>query len=261
MKTNIRSDRIASLERRPLASGPEPFGYRRETVPARLAAPAADRRAASLSGVVRSLASCQEAWIERVRFAADRRWYERLYAGPDHDVWVITWMPGQSTGFHDHGLSSGAYCVVHGALEDHRPGQPPRFLSAGEVEAFGSNLVHDVRNASSAPAISLHAYSPALIEMQHYELDGVDLRPVGGRQARPGLAAIDAPAAPVDRRETASDHASLSRIDRVLSATRARLHRLTPDEAHRAVRLQLPRSSSTSGQPASARTRAPSRAR
>jgi hypothetical protein len=91
MKTNIRTDRIASLARRQLAIGSEPFGYRRATVPARLATAGADRRAAPLSGVVRSFASCHLAWIERVRFAADLRWFAhanvKLLAG-GRDGWV-----------------------------------------------------------------------------------------------------------------------------------------------------------------------------
>jgi hypothetical protein len=36
--------------------------------------------------------------LDRLRLRAERRWYERLYHGPDYDIWVIAWLPEQSTG-------------------------------------------------------------------------------------------------------------------------------------------------------------------
>src|ERR1700749_39047 len=64
-----------------------------------------------------------DGWLDQVRLRAEHRWYERLYQGPDHDIWVISWLPGQSTGFHDHGESSGAFVVATGILEEPRPGE------------------------------------------------------------------------------------------------------------------------------------------
>ena len=60
-----------------------------------------------LANIVSQFAA-SDGWIDKVRLRAEQRWYERLYHGPDYDVWVISWLPGQSTGFHDHGASSGA---------------------------------------------------------------------------------------------------------------------------------------------------------
>jgi rhodanese-related sulfurtransferase len=37
------------------------------------------------------------------------RWYER---SDTHEVWAISRMPGQGTGFHDHGGSAGAFAVL-----------------------------------------------------------------------------------------------------------------------------------------------------
>jgi rhodanese-related sulfurtransferase/predicted metal-dependent enzyme (double-stranded beta helix superfamily) len=190
----------------------------------------------SLRRVVLDLASCQETWIERVRLTTDQRWYERLYSGAGYDVWVISWLPGQSTGFHDHGGSCGAYCVVSGVLEDRRPGEGSRVVGAGQVEAFGPAQIHDVRNASSAPAISLHAYSPALTEMTHYDVDDVDVRRAARRRPTESSTVVD-PASTFARRQATADDAGLSRIDRALSAARTRLRRLTAVEAHRAVEV------------------------
>jgi mannose-6-phosphate isomerase-like protein (cupin superfamily) len=110
-----------------------------------------------------------------VRLRARSRWYERLHYSEDHDIWVISWWPGQSTGFHDHGESSGAFVVATGTLEEHRPGEPIIAIHPGQPCAFGPDYAHDVRNASFAPAISIHAYSPPLKEMNMYDLDGIRL--------------------------------------------------------------------------------------
>jgi predicted metal-dependent enzyme (double-stranded beta helix superfamily) len=119
-----------------------------------------------------SLFVSSDGWMDKVRLRAERRWYERLYHGPDHDIWVISWLPGQSTGFHDHGASSGAFVVATGILEEQRPGERTRVIHPGKPHAFGPDYTHDVRNVSLAPAISIHAYSPPLSEMNEYELDG-----------------------------------------------------------------------------------------
>src|SRR6202046_853612 len=124
-----------------------------------------------LAGIVSRLASSEE-WIDRLRLRPDHRWYERLYQGPDHDIWAISWLPGQSTGFHDHGESSGAFVVATGILEEHRPPEQPLQIHPGQPRSFGPDYAHNVRNASLAPAISIHAYSPPLSEMNEYELDG-----------------------------------------------------------------------------------------
>jgi mannose-6-phosphate isomerase-like protein (cupin superfamily) len=119
-----------------------------------------------------SLFASSNGWIDRVRLNAERRWYERLYQGTDYDIWVISWLPGQSTGFHDHGESSGAFVVTTGVLEEHRPGEETLVIHPGTARAFGPDYAHDVRNVSLAPAVSIHAYSPPLSEMNKYELDG-----------------------------------------------------------------------------------------
>lgn len=85
-----------------------------DTQLARETAPLTQEVASSTDAVVRTpteLAKIVEAaaasseWIGRVRLCAERRWYERIHHGQDHDLWVISWLPGQSTGIHDHGGS------------------------------------------------------------------------------------------------------------------------------------------------------------
>jgi len=122
---------------------------------------AGSRTTQELAHIV-SLFASSDGWIDRVRLRAEGRWYERLYQGPDHDVWLISWLPGQSTGFHDHGESSGAFVVATGILEEHRPGEQALKIHPGQARAFGPDYAHDVRNVSPAPAVSIHAYSPPL---------------------------------------------------------------------------------------------------
>ena len=129
-----------------------------------------DNGTRSLSGRALSLARDSADWLHRVRLDPQGRWYERLHADADHEVWIISWLPGQSTGFHDHGGSAGAFAVVLGELEEATLGGS-RTLEGGEVRGFGERHVHDVRNTSSAPAVSVHVYSPPLSRMNRYDLD------------------------------------------------------------------------------------------
>jgi mannose-6-phosphate isomerase-like protein (cupin superfamily) len=183
-----------------------------------------------LAGIVQVFASSCE-WLARVRLRADRRWYERLYHGPEYDVWLISWMPGQSTGFHDHGASSGAFVVTAGTLEEHRPGEQIRVMSAGDCRAFGPDYAHDVRNVSKAPSISIHAYSPPLTKMNEYELEG-DRLVVRMREAR--QSEIGDGHRRIQKQELEARTGVLS-IDEVLAAARARLQRLSPRDAYEAV--------------------------
>jgi rhodanese-related sulfurtransferase/mannose-6-phosphate isomerase-like protein (cupin superfamily) len=188
------------------------------------------RTPTQLAEIVSAFASFDQ-WLDRVRLRADRRWYERLYHGPEYDVWVISWMPGQSTGFHDHGNSAGAFVVKTGSLEEHRPGERPRMISAGESRAFDSDYAHDVRNISAAPAISIHAYSPPLTEMNEYELEGDQLVPRTDGWPKPETADSDWH---MPKEESVARAGAVS-IDGMLMAARSRLQRLSPNDAFKAV--------------------------
>jgi hypothetical protein len=129
-----------------------------------------------LAAEVRRLTATPAEWVTRVRLDPEGRWYERIAGGAGHELWLISWLPGQSTGFHDHGGSAGAFGVVWGALDECVvPGAgaraPVNQLRAGQVRAFGPRHVHDVRNSDTASvAVSVHAYSPPLSTMTRYDL-------------------------------------------------------------------------------------------
>jgi rhodanese-related sulfurtransferase/mannose-6-phosphate isomerase-like protein (cupin superfamily) len=190
---------------------------------------AASRTPEELADIV-SRFVLSDGWMDRVRLRVESRWFERLYHGKDHDIWVISWLPEQSTGFHDHGESSGAFVVATGALEEHRPGESTIVIHPGQPRAFGPDYAHDVRNASSAPAISIHAYSPPLNEMNKYDLDGNRLLPRDRSSEWVDTFDLEGQA---QRRITGNPTGVLS-IEQMLSAARARLRRLSPGDANEA---------------------------
>jgi hypothetical protein len=123
-------------------------------------------------------------WPVAPRFDAADRWYQRIAVAPGYEVWLLTWLPGQGTGLHDHGGSAGAFQVVAGTLTEDvvagpddpgGPAGPPvritaRELGEGAGRRFGSRHIHRITNRASRPAISIHVYGPALTSMTRYRV-------------------------------------------------------------------------------------------
>jgi rhodanese-related sulfurtransferase/predicted metal-dependent enzyme (double-stranded beta helix superfamily) len=183
------------------------------------------RPLSELASLVSDFAARPHQWIDRVRLRVGERWYERLERSDTHEVWAISWMPGQGTGFHDHGGSAGAFAVAFGTLEEHRPTTRPLNVVPGQVRAFGPHDVHDVRNASAAPAVSIHAYSPPLSLMNRYDVEDAGLIPRGTvfEDVEEG---VPPPTPPPARRRG---------IDEVMAEARARLRRVSPEQAYAAI--------------------------
>ncbi len=127
---------------------------------------------------MRRLAASPADWLTRVRLNPAGRWYERIHLDDSHEVWVISWLPGQATGFHDHGGSAGAFAVVWGTLMERRVvGGPDDRPGAGQAGRCGRvpglrAPLHPRRaqRRRAAVAVSVHAYSPPLPQMTRYEL-------------------------------------------------------------------------------------------
>jgi predicted metal-dependent enzyme (double-stranded beta helix superfamily) len=123
-------------------------------------------------------AAAPEQWPVAPRFNPMSRWYHRLTAADDHEVWLLTWLPGQGTDLHDHGGSSGAFLVFDGSLTEETvsvtPGGAPRVtareLGEGAGRRFGPRHIHRVTNRSARPATSIHVYGPALTTMTRYRI-------------------------------------------------------------------------------------------
>jgi Cysteine dioxygenase type I len=129
-----------------------------------------DREA--LRGVVSAIAAQPRLWRPLVRLDAQRRRFEQLWRDEHVDIWVISWMNGHDTGFHDHDLSGGAVAVLRGEIVEERlvlAGRPlTRGHRAGQVFDFDASHVHRMRQQRGAPAVSIHAYSPPLWRMGVY---------------------------------------------------------------------------------------------
>ncbi|HUL28026.1 MAG TPA: cysteine dioxygenase family protein [Streptosporangiaceae bacterium] len=149
-------------------------------------------RPAASGGRLRQLvleaAASPQTWLHLVRYDPARRWYQRLLAEEDRELWLLTWLPGQRTGFHDHGRSAGAFTVVQGCLRERtaprgRPEPAGAALPEGSARSFGPWYIHDVTNASARPAISIHAYSPPLTTMQRFDVSAGRLVPAAAETA------------------------------------------------------------------------------
>ncbi len=150
---------------------------------------------AELEQVARDIAARPELWEPLTHADPERRRYELLFEDDRMDAWVLSWMPDQATGFHDHYISSVGMCVAQGCVREDqmRYGAEPieRHLSAGDSRHGDPSYIHRVRHWDGTPAVTIHVYSPRLEWVGQYRLgdDGVVRRePSPGRnELRPQL--------------------------------------------------------------------------
>jgi hypothetical protein len=145
-----------------------------------------------------ALAAASDRWLDRVRYQPLSRWTHLLEAAdaaallhpdlhrdlPGVQIWVLSWLPGQGTPLHDHGRSAGAFAVVRGVLTERVVATGPSDvheasarLGGDRLRQFGEHYVHQVTNEDVEPAVSVHVYTPALREMNTYDVrNGLLLR-------------------------------------------------------------------------------------
>jgi predicted metal-dependent enzyme (double-stranded beta helix superfamily) len=132
--------------------------------------------APELVAVALGFMRAHDGWRHQIDFDPDNRFSLLLYVDDSVDVWLCTWLPGQTTGLHDHGGSAGAVAVVSGRLSERRLARGGRVshrtIRTGRSTSFTPAVVHDVGNRRKEPAVSLHTYSPPLSRMSFYERDG-----------------------------------------------------------------------------------------
>jgi len=140
---------------------------------------------ADLLDLARRHAARPADWPLAPRFDPRERWYHRLAAAAGHEIWLLTWLPGQGTDLHDHGGCAGAFVVVSGQLTEAIVTTPPgtdrarlvgTVLARGGGRRFGTRHIHQITNSGTRPAVSVHAYRPALKTMTRYRLDTGTLR-------------------------------------------------------------------------------------
>ena len=117
--------------------------------------------------------------------------FEQIVDEPEVEAWLICWMPGHDTGFHDHDLSSGAVTVVEGAVREERLGLA-RVLDIylpGDIFDFTASEIHRVTHTGTEAAVTVHAYSPRLRRLGAYAVTpegALQRHPLGyGEELRP----------------------------------------------------------------------------
>jgi predicted metal-dependent enzyme (double-stranded beta helix superfamily) len=130
--------------------------------------------------IAREVAGSPGAWERLVRMDPDNRWHQRLYSAADYDVWLESWLPGQATGWHDHAGTAGVLVVARGELEErvsvlNGVFTQVRHVPEGMARRMGRRQVHNLANASLAPAVSIHVYSPPLGATRGYEIGAMGL--------------------------------------------------------------------------------------
>jgi predicted metal-dependent enzyme (double-stranded beta helix superfamily) len=140
-----------------------------------------------LEEIARGLAGRTALWESLAHCDTDRRRYELVYEDDRMDAWILSWMPGQGTGFHDHYISGVGLCVASGWVREdlmvYGSGPQSRRLGPGDSRQGGPGYIHRVTHDGGAPAVTVHVYSPRLDWVGQYRLaeDGTVQREV-----RPG---------------------------------------------------------------------------
>lgn len=128
-----------------------------------------------LAEVARGIAARPELWGPLTYADTERRRYELIYEDDRMDAWVLSWMPGQATGFHDHYVSSVGVCVAQGEVREDQlvfGGSPlERHLRAGDVRSGDATYIHRVSYEAGEPAVTVHVYSPRLDWVGQYRID------------------------------------------------------------------------------------------
>lgn len=121
-----------------------------------------------------ALATAPERWAHLVRHTGDERMYDQIWDDPDVNAWVICWSEDQDTGYHDHDESAAAVAVVAGQVREERLtlGARPRSreVAAGATFTVPPVAIHRVLHAGTAPAVTIHAYSPPLTRTGAYRI-------------------------------------------------------------------------------------------
>jgi predicted metal-dependent enzyme (double-stranded beta helix superfamily) len=119
-----------------------------------------------LERFTQTLVERPERWRGLVRHDAAARTYAQLWDDEELNAWLICWGEGHDTGFHDHDRSGAAIAVLEGQVCEQRlrlHGAPSsQMLRAGARVYVPPCAIHRVTHWGSAPAVTIHAYSPPL---------------------------------------------------------------------------------------------------
>lgn len=133
-------------------------------VPPNTVALAATPSSAHPALIARDLAADADRWRRLLRYDPHERFTVLVERTDDQEIWLMSWLPGQSTDLHDHGDATGAFTVVVGSLSERVVRDSVEVLHpliAGQSRVFGPGYVHQVGNPGPDPAVSIHVYRSA----------------------------------------------------------------------------------------------------
>ncbi len=114
-------------------------------------------RDVELESHARAIAASPSLWLP---FAGleEPRFRLKLPTGPEYEAWLLTWLPGQTTGLHDYGGSSGCITVLEGtvweAVVDPQGIARETRFAVGDLRRFYEYIIREVRNVGTIGAIS-----------------------------------------------------------------------------------------------------------
>jgi hypothetical protein len=116
-----------------------------------------------------------ELWQPLLKVDGHRRRYRLLFEDARTDIWVLCWMPGQSTGFHDHDTSDVGIAIAQGMVVERQlqlpAGATALELRLGATRQGPAGYIHSVAHGEGMPAVSIHCYSPPLMKVGQYRVD------------------------------------------------------------------------------------------
>lgn len=140
-----------------------------------------------LVGLATAMYERPDIWEPLVRIDGAQRRYELIYEDEYVDAWVLSWMPGQGTGFHDHYISGVGLCCARGGVREdllvYGGADVELHLRPGDTRQGGPGYIHRVRHELGEPAVTIHVYSPRLDWVGQYRLGENGLV---RREVRPG---------------------------------------------------------------------------
>ena len=128
-----------------------------------------------LEGVATRIARRPGIWEPLVRVDCERRRFELIYEDDRMDAWVLSWMPGQGTGFHDHYVSGVGIACTRGVIREDvlrfGASELELYLRPGDTRRGPPGYIHRVQHVTGEPAVTIHVYSPRLDEVGQYRID------------------------------------------------------------------------------------------
>jgi quercetin dioxygenase-like cupin family protein len=107
-----------------------------------------------------------------------RRWAP-IASTDAYSAWVIAWPAGTGLALHDHDGSAAAVHVVSGRLRERyvvADDLAVRWLDTGSTTLLPADHRHEVVNVGNDEAISVHVYSPPLLDTSFRDDPEIDLR-------------------------------------------------------------------------------------